>query len=268
MQQFSHWPTLVRSFVRFHPLDGTVVQLLQAPLGPCQVPWSGCVEWMQWYCVVCRIVYAGSSLAQVAFEAQSVFAFWFSRRHWWRLCLRSRSLLWKMRTPKSWCKWKIQRKLGQKLGTDLKSTNMRKVLAKQLKLVPIGRMWMWIWRRVFSKGGFHGWRHAPPTKRSAPEGTPERESQARASAKVPPAQMLPQVLVPEVCDPRQQSRTERSHNRSLENDDARGVFQQHKWHGNTVVWKDWHLNNGKKLGFLVYIGDYTTQFYRDYNTPL
>ena len=41
----------------------------------------------------------------------------------------------------------------------------------------------------------------PSTKRSAPEGTPDRESQARASTKVPPSQMMPQVLVPEVCDP-------------------------------------------------------------------
>ena len=41
----------------------------------------------------------------------------------------------------------------------------------------------------------------PSTKRSAPEGTPDRESQVRASTKVPPLQMMPQALVPEVCDP-------------------------------------------------------------------
>ena len=41
----------------------------------------------------------------------------------------------------------------------------------------------------------------PSTKRSAPEGTPDRESQARAPTKVPPSQMMPQVFVPEVCDP-------------------------------------------------------------------
>ena len=40
----------------------------------------------------------------------------------------------------------------------------------------------------------------PSTKRSAPEGTPDQESQRRALAKVPPAQMLPQIFVPEVCD--------------------------------------------------------------------
>ena len=34
----------------------------------------------------------------------------------------------------------------------------------------------------------------PSTKRSAPEGTPDQESQRRALAKVPPAQMLPQFL--------------------------------------------------------------------------
>ena len=34
----------------------------------------------------------------------------------------------------------------------------------------------------------------PSTKRSAPEGTADRESQARACAKVPPSQMLSQVL--------------------------------------------------------------------------
>ena len=39
------------------------------------------------------------------------------------------------------------------------------------------------------------------TKRPALEGTPDRESQARASTKVPPSQMIPQVLVPEVSDP-------------------------------------------------------------------
>ena len=41
----------------------------------------------------------------------------------------------------------------------------------------------------------------PSSKRSAPEGTPDRESQARASTRVPPSQMVPQVLAPEVSDP-------------------------------------------------------------------
>ena len=40
------------------------------------------------------------------------------------------------------------------------------------------------------------------TKRSAPEGTPDREAQARS--KFQPTQLVPQVLVPESLDPNQQ----------------------------------------------------------------
>jgi len=58
----------------------------------------------------------------------------------------------------------------------------------------------------FEKGYFHlvasiDEDMPPSSKRSAPEGTPDRESQARASTRVPPSQMVPQVLVPEVSDP-------------------------------------------------------------------
>ena len=31
---------------------------------------------------------------------------------------------------------------------------------------------------------------------------------------------------------------------------------------------NYHLSNEKNLGWLGYIGDYTTQLYRDYNKPL
>ena len=30
----------------------------------------------------------------------------------------------------------------------------------------------------------------------------------------------------------------------------------------------WHLSNETIPGYLLYIGDYTTQWYRDYNKPL
>ena len=38
----------------------------------------------------------------------------------------------------------------------------------------------------------------------------------------------------------------------------------------TPIYKPWkgHLSNEKNPGWLGYIGDYTTQLYRDYNKPL
>ena len=88
---------------------------------------------------------------------------------------------------------------------QMESTNTQGALVKQLRLVQIGGMWVWTSKRD-EKGflkvmDFIDDDMPPSTKRSAPEGTPDRESQARASTKVPPSQMMPQVLVPEVCDP-------------------------------------------------------------------
>lgn len=63
----------------------------------------------------------------------------------------------------------------------------------------------------------------PFTKRSALEGTPRRESQARACTKEPPSQMMPQVLVPKVCDPVSKVEMSAATIAAFANDDARGV---------------------------------------------
>ncbi len=38
--------------------------------------------------------------------------------------------------------------------------------------------------------------------------------------------------------------------------------------GRSPMYKVAYLSNEKNPGYLLYIGDYTTQWYRDYNKPL
>ena len=66
----------------------------------------------------------------------------------------------------------------QKSGTNLKNTNMQKVLTK-LHLVPIGRIWFWISKGLLK--GFRGWRYAPVYQTS---GTRRNTGSGIASARV------------------------------------------------------------------------------------
>ena len=107
------------------------------------------------------------------------------------------------------------KKMFQKIGTNLKNTNMQKVLTK-LHLVPIGRIWFWISKGLLKKWWIPWMKICPPL----PNDRHEKENRIgnRKCARLPRCRLhrcYHKFLLLTVR-PRHQSRNERNSRRGME----------------------------------------------------